>query len=61
MPEDILKESFRNIKLTSEIQRESLEKATESYFELGYLRGKPNIEELVNTEILDRIKNKEVY
>jgi len=61
LPEDILKESFRNIKLTSEIQRESLEKATESYFELGYLRGKPNIEELVNTEILDRIKNKEVY
>jgi len=61
LPEDILKESFKNIKLTSEIQRESLEKAIKAYFELGYLREKPNIEELVNTEILDRIKNKEVY
>ncbi|ADQ46372.1 aliphatic sulfonates family ABC transporter, periplasmic ligand-binding protein [Caldicellulosiruptor kronotskyensis 2002] len=61
LPADILKDSFKNIKLSSEIQRESLEKAIESYFELGYLREKPNIEELVNTEILDRIKNKEVY
>jgi NitT/TauT family transport system substrate-binding protein len=61
LPADILKESFKNVKLTSEIQRESLEKAIESYFELGYLREKLNIEELVNTEILDTIKNKEVY
>ncbi|BCS81365.1 aliphatic sulfonate ABC transporter substrate-binding protein [Anaerocellum diazotrophicum] len=61
LPADILKDSFKNIKLSSEIQRESLEKAIESYFELGYLREKPNIKELVNAEILDRIKNKEVY
>lgn len=61
LPADILKESFKNVKLTSEIQRESLEKTIESYFELGYLREKLNIEELVNTEILDTIKNKEVY
>jgi len=52
LPADILYESMKRVRFTTEIKKESLQKTANLSFEWGYLKQKPDIKNLVNLEFI---------
>ena len=55
LPEDVLNEAFKRVKVTHELQKDAVIETGDLSFEAGYLKEKPDLSNLFNLELLEKV------
>lgn len=55
LPEDVLTEAFKRVKVTHELEKEAILETGDLSYEAGYLKEKPELENLFNLELLEKV------